>query len=66
MRDERKFKVFIIFVAVLCVLAIGYNIAEEYFLPDIENYIQRRLYYERVISKKGLSLHEAKYWRKKE
>lgn len=47
----------------VCVLAILYNIASEYIIPDMESYIQRKLYYERVISKKGLGLHKAQYWR---
>ena len=66
MKDEKKFRLSVIFAAALCVFAIAYNIAEEYVLPDIENYIQRRLYYEKVISRKGLSMHEAKYWREQE
>ncbi len=44
-------------------MAIAYNISGEYILPDIESYIKRRVYYERVISKKGLSLRRADYWR---
>jgi len=64
MRDERKFRIAAVFATVLCVLAIAYNVAQEYFIPDIEAYIQRRIYYERVISKKGLSMHKADYWSK--
>jgi hypothetical protein len=63
MRDERKFRFAVFSAALLCVLAIAYNIVSEYFLPDIEGYMKRRLYYERVISKKGLSMHRAMYWR---
>jgi hypothetical protein len=63
MRDERKFKLVAVMAALLCVLGVAYNIASEYLLPDIENYIKRRLYYEQVISKKGLSMHRAEYWR---
>lgn len=63
MKDERKFRLAIALGAILCVLAIAYNIAGEYILPDIESYIERRVYYERIISKKGLSLHRAEYWR---
>jgi hypothetical protein len=63
MRDDRKFKVTVVLTAALCVLAVAYNIAQEYFIPDLEAYVKRRLYYERVISQKGLSLHRAEYWR---
>ncbi len=63
MRDEKKFKLVTAVSLVVCVLAILYNIASEYLIPDMEGYIQRKLYYERVISKKGLSLHKAQYWR---
>lgn len=63
MKDERKFRLTIALGAILCIMAIAYNISGEYILPDIESYIKRRVYYERVISKKGLSLRRADYWR---
>lgn len=63
MSDLRKFRLLIGFAAVLCVLTIAYNIAEELILPDIQSHLQRKLYYEKVISKKGLSLHNALYWK---
>jgi hypothetical protein len=65
MKDERKFRVAVVIAAVLCVLTVAYNVASEYFIPDIEAYVKRRLYYEQVISKKGLSLHRAEYWSEK-
>ena len=63
MRDEKKFKLLTAVSLAVCVLAVLYNVASEYIIPDMESYIQRKLYYERVISKKGLSLHRAQYWR---
>jgi hypothetical protein len=63
MKDDRKFRLAVVFAALLCVLTVAYNIAGEYLIPDIESYVQRRLYYERVISQKGLSMHRAEYWR---
>jgi hypothetical protein len=66
MKDGRKFSIAVVFAAVLCVLTVAYNVAQEYFIPDIESYVKRRLYYEQVISKKGLSLHKAEYWSEKE
>ncbi len=65
MKPVTKFKLTVIFGTLLCVLALGSNVALEYFLPDIEGYIKRRVYYERVISKKGLSMHRAEYWKEK-
>lgn len=62
MSDESKFKIAASFITALCVLAVAYNIAQEYFVPDLAAYAKRRIYYERVISKKGLSLHRAEYW----
>jgi hypothetical protein len=64
MKDEIKFKLAVFIVTALCVLSIVYNVASEYILPDIEGFFKRKLYYERVISQKGLSLHKADYWRK--
>lgn len=63
MSDEGRFKLAASFAALLCVFALAYNIAAEYLLPGIESYIERKLYYERVISKKNLSLHRGEYWR---
>jgi hypothetical protein len=63
MREEKKFKLTVILVSALCVLGIAYNVVSEYLLPDIEGYVKRRFHFERVISKKGLSMHEAEYWR---
>jgi hypothetical protein len=63
MKDARKFRLVLFFAASLCVLSIVYNVVSEYVLPDIEGYFKRKLYYESVISKKGLSMHEADYWR---
>jgi len=64
-RDEKKFKTAVLFAFALCLLVIAYNVAGEYFIPEIEGYLRRRIYYERVISKKGLSMHNALYWREK-
>ncbi|MBI4824205.1 MAG: hypothetical protein HY805_08265 [Nitrospirae bacterium] len=65
MRDEKKFKAIILLMAVLCAFSILYAISEEFLMPEIEGYLKRRLYYERVISQKGLSLKKALYWDEK-
>ena len=49
----------------LTVLTISYNVLQKYVMPDIEGYWQRKLYYERVISKKGLTLQKGMYWKEK-
>ncbi len=66
MSDKKKFKILIILSTLLTVLTLSYNVLQEYFMPEIEGYLERRIYYERVISKKGLSLHEGMYWKEKE
>jgi hypothetical protein len=63
LEDKGKFRLVLYAVFTLCVLSIAYNISTEYLLPDIEGFFQRKLYYEKVISGKGLSMHEADYWR---
>jgi len=63
MTDEKRFRILLSSAALLTVAAISYNVLQEYVMPDIEGYWQRRLYYERVISKKGLTLHKGMYWK---
>lgn len=63
MREERKLGSLVALAALFCVLGIAYNVASEYFLTDIQEYFKRKVYYETVISKKGLSMHRAMYWR---
>ena len=62
MDDAVKLRMAVVLVASLCVLSFAYNVTSEYILPDIEGYLKRRLYYETVISKKGLSMHRTTYW----
>jgi hypothetical protein len=64
MTDERKFRITLILSAVLVFTILSYNMAEEFFFSEIGSYLKRRIYFERVISKKGIDLHEGKYWRK--
>lgn len=66
MDDIKKIKLLLILTTTLTFLILAYNILEEYFLPGFEAYLQRRIYYERVISKKGLDLYKGVYWREKE
>ncbi len=66
MTDAKKFKILVLLTTVLTILILSYNILSEYFMPEIEGYLERRFYYESVISKKGLSLHKGMYWKEKE
>ncbi len=66
MKDERKFKLLTYFSAILIALTLSYNILQEHLISGIEGYLERKVYYENVISKKGLSLHKGMYWREKE
>jgi hypothetical protein len=63
MKDDRKFRVTAIISLLLIVLILSYNILQEYYMTEIGGYLTRRAYYEKVISKKGLKLHKAKFWR---
>lgn len=62
MKDKKKFLLFIVASILLISSAIIFNILGD-SSSDITSYLERRFYYERVISKKGLSLHRALYWR---
>jgi len=66
LNDIRKFRLLAILTTTLIVLILSYNVISEYFMPEIEGYLERRIYYEKVISKKGLSMHKGMYWKEKE
>ncbi len=66
MTDTKKFTVFIKIMAALVALVLTYNIFQEYIMTGVGDYVKRRMYYERVISKKGLTLHKGMYWKEKE
>ena len=61
--DDRRFKIFMASVILLITIIISYNVLAEYIASGPFQYFKRKMYYERVISKRGLSLHRAKYWR---
>ncbi len=63
MSEIKKFYL-LVGLSLLIIFSIILNsLLEGLFLRDIGAYVQRRYYYERVISKKGLSLERARYWR---
>ncbi len=69
MTDTGKFRILILTATVLAALVLFFNVFQEYFMPQVESYLQRRgyqRYYEKSISKKGLSLHKGVYWKEKE
>jgi len=66
MNDTRKFNILILITTILIIFILSYSIFQEYFMTEVGGYLQRRFYYERVISKKGLSLHKGMYWKEKE
>jgi hypothetical protein len=66
MNETKKFYALIAAATSLIVVALAYTIAQEYILPDIEGYLERKSYYERTISKKGLDLHKGLYWKEKQ
>jgi len=66
MTEQKKFRLVMFFAVMLTALVILHNVANEYFFTDMEGYFKRRLYYERTISKKGLSEQKGMYWREQE
>jgi hypothetical protein len=66
MSDTKKFNILIKVMTAIIVLILSYNIFQEYIMTGVGDYVKRRMYYERVISKKGLSLHKGMYWKEKE
>ncbi len=64
MKDERKFRILSILSTLIVVAILSYNVFQEYFMTEIGGHLKRRLYFEKVILKKGLTLHKAEYWRK--
>jgi hypothetical protein len=65
MNDTKKFRALIAVATSLIVLVLAYTIAQEYIMPDVEGYLQRKSYYEKTISQKGLDLHKGLYWKEK-
>jgi len=63
MTDTGKLKLLLIATAGLICLVLAYSVVQEHVLPGIEGYLQRKNYYERTISNKGLSEHKAMYWK---
>ncbi len=66
MTSEKRFKILIYLTIILVFFSVLSNIFGEYIHGEFTGYIKRMVYYERVISKKGLSLHKALYWRKED
>lgn len=66
MTDLSKFKALTLSSAILIFFVVSYNVFQEYIMPDVKGYLERRIYYEKVISIKGLSLHKGMHWREKE
>ena len=66
MKEEKKFRVLAILSTGLIICMLSYNVFQDYIMTEVGGHLKRRLYYEKVILKKGLTLHKAKYWRKME
>jgi hypothetical protein len=65
MTERNKFRFLLFMTTALIALVLLFNVLQEYVMPEIQGYIERKIYYERVISKKGLGLHKGMYWREK-
>jgi len=66
MSDRRKLVLVTAAALLLAVLAMAENLGLGTYLAGISEQKQRRDHYERVLMKKGLSLHEGSYWKGKE
>jgi hypothetical protein len=66
MNDKKKSQMLIAAAASLVVLVLAWTILQEHIMPDVEGYLQRKSYYERVISEKGLELRKGMYWKEKQ
>ena len=64
MKDQGKFRLCIVFSTVLILFILSHNILQEYLKTEVGGYLKRRVYFEKVISKQGLTLHKGKYWKK--
>ncbi len=66
MDDNKKLTIAVLLSFCLLLSTVLYNVFQDYLQAQLFNYIQRRIYYEKVISKKDLSRHRARYWRRLE
>ena len=66
MDDNKKLTIAVLLSFCLLLSTVLYNVFQDYLQTHLFSYIQRRIYYERVISKKDLSHHRARYWRRLE
>lgn len=60
--DEKKFTALVIASVIVCLLVLATTLLQEQ-VSGIGQYAERRWYYEKTISKKGLSLHKGMYWK---
>ena len=66
MTDQRKFTLLAGTGVLLVLLVLAYNTVLESSLSSFLDASKRRQHYDQVIQKKGLTLHEGVYWKKKE
>ena len=66
MTDQRKFDLAMIAGVVLVMLALGSTTVLDPLLAGLGERIQWRSHYEKVISRKGLSLHRGVFWKEKQ
>jgi len=62
--DKKKFTLLAIAATVLVVLVLSSNAFLDEYLVARGDESQRRSHYENVLQKKGLKLHEGRYWKK--
>lgn len=64
--EDRSFRLLMVLTIVLVGLTVLSPALKDSVLSGLGSFLERRYYYERVISKRDLSLHRAMHWRQKE
>jgi len=62
MNDARKAGILVGGATAIIALTLIFNLAGETLVSPLIKRLERKMYFERVISKKGLSLHKARFW----
>lgn len=66
MTDQRKFTLLAATGVLLVLLVMTYGSVLESSLSSFMETAKRQRHYEQVLQKKGLTLHEGAFWKKKE
>lgn len=62
MNDRSKAGIMTAGGTMIIVLTLMFNLAGDTLVSPFFKRLERKMYFDRVISKKGLSLHRARFW----